>query len=147
MTTPRSGSNRIAAERERQIQEKGYTPEHDLAHHTTEELLDAAWCYFTRAEALVAKTRPGFFHRQPFSWPWPSGWNPAATSVRNLEKAGALIAAAIDRRVAEGLCPNREDATHCVHWWDDDGPCCNCGDDTENPARETEGSPQGREES
>lgn len=142
MTTPRDGALRIAGERERQIENKGYTREHDLAHHTTEELLDAAWCYFAQAEALIG-SRPGFSHRVPYSWPWDSsGWNPAATSTRNLEKAGALIAAAIDRRIAEGLCPARVDATHCNHWWDDDGPCCSCGDDTANPARETEGSPE-----
>lgn len=145
--TPQGGAQRIAAERVRQITEKGYDIEHDLAHHTTEELLDAAWCYFAQAEALIGN-RPGFSYRTPFSWPWgPLGFKPAATSTRNLEKAGALIAAAIDRRIAEGLCPAREDATHCNHWWDDDGPCCSCGDDTENPARETEGSPEGREES
>lgn len=142
MTTPRDGALRIAAERERQIENKGYTREHDLNHHTTEELLDAAISYLNRARILI---RGGQSLGVPVSWPFDrAAWHPAATSTRNLEKAGALIGAAIDRRVAEGLCPNREDATHCNHWWDDDGPCCNCGDDTDNPARETEGSPEGR---
>ena len=25
-----------------------------------------------------------------------------------------------------GLCHIREDKTHCIHWWDDHKPCCNC---------------------
>lgn len=29
----------------------------------------------------------------------------------------------------ETPCPVRDDKTHCVHWWDADGPCCSCGDD------------------
>ncbi len=32
--------------------------------------------------------------------------------------------------VAEGYCPVMDDHTHCVHWWDDEGPCCACGDDS-----------------
>lgn len=30
---------------------------------------------------------------------------------------------------SDGSCPEREDGTHCVHWWDDEGPCCGCGFD------------------
>lgn len=29
-------------------------------------------------------------------------------------------------RKKDGYCPCREDQTHCEHWWNDDGPCCNC---------------------
>lgn len=131
--TPQGGVRRIAAERQRQIEEKGYDTEHDLNHHTAEELMDAAWCYFAQAEALMG-SRPGFQDRTPYSWPFArEAFDPAPTSVRNLEKAGALIAAAIDLQIAAGFCPNREDATHCVHWWDNDGPCCSCGDDIDTP--------------
>jgi len=28
-------------------------------------------------------------------------------------------------------CPNGDDGQHCGHWWDDTGPCCRCGDDTD----------------
>lgn len=31
---------------------------------------------------------------------------------------------------AEGYCKDSADGTHCEHWWDDDGPCCRCSDDT-----------------
>lgn len=33
-------------------------------------------------------------------------------------------------RDVDGSCPGYADGTHCRHWWDDDGPCCGCGDDT-----------------
>lgn len=35
--------------------------------------------------------------RVPDAWPWEDSWKPSPTAVRNLEKAGALIAAEIDR--------------------------------------------------
>lgn len=29
--------------------------------------------------------------------------------------------------IEAGCCPNREDQTHCVHWWEDEnGACCSC---------------------
>lgn len=30
-------------------------------------------------------------------------------------------------RLMNQECPVREDGTHCVHWWDGEAPCCNCG--------------------
>lgn len=30
---------------------------------------------------------------------------------------------------AETGCRGREDGTHCEHWYDDEAPCCGCGDD------------------
>jgi hypothetical protein len=39
----------------------------------------------------------------PREWPWePESWNPSMDAVRNLEKAGALIAAEIDRLTQNG---------------------------------------------
>lgn len=26
-----------------------------------------------------------------------------------------------------GECYARKDRTHCVHWWDEELPCCACG--------------------
>lgn len=34
---------------------------------------------------------------RPREWPWDDGWDPSPDAIRNLEKAGALIAAEIDR--------------------------------------------------
>lgn len=30
---------------------------------------------------------------------------------------------------SDGTCERREDGIHCEHWWDDEGPCCTCGND------------------
>jgi len=93
------GSDRIAAERERQINEKGYDQESDRGR--AKELMAAAECYI-----LVAQVGPDGWHNPdgsyspPGGWPWDAKyWNPSEDTVRNLEKAGALIAAAIDAEV------------------------------------------------
>jgi len=85
-----SGIERIAAERKRQMSVKGWTPEHDDGHNNF-ELLEAAICYANE-----------YYHAHldsvPSSWPWePEAWKPSTDIIRNLEKAGALIAAEIDR--------------------------------------------------
>jgi hypothetical protein len=86
-----SGTERIAAERRRQVEAEGWTPEHD-AEHVHGELASAAVAYalLTIAASPTAKAW----------WPW-SGEPGSATAVRNLEKAGALIAAEIDRLTGE----------------------------------------------
>jgi hypothetical protein len=87
------GAALIAQERERQVNVEGWTPEHD-AEHTDGVLVDAA-----RAYALAVLT-PGYDRgNPPVGWPWDEGWwKPSDDPVRNLVKAGALIAAEIDRR-------------------------------------------------
>lgn len=84
-----NGIERIAAERKRQIDVKGYTPEHD-DEHTVWQLAAAAQSYIItmyHTKSLV-----------PWCWPWkPEWWEPSDDPIRNLEKAGALIAAEIDR--------------------------------------------------
>lgn len=119
-----SGIERIAAERQRQISIEGWTPEHDDAH-VYGELLSAAYCYFWLARDI--KQVP----TQPYAWPWDrSWWKPSADPIRNLEKAGALIAAEIDRlqRVA-AVC--RDTAEERLHDWRFDAligepRCFNC---------------------
>jgi hypothetical protein len=93
----KTGVELIAAERERQVCEEGWTPEHD-ATHTYGELAIAASGY-----ALVAGRnwdRPTGVPRgaTPMDWPWAPEWfKPTGDAVRDLTKAGALIAAEIDR--------------------------------------------------
>lgn len=91
-----NGVGLIAAERTRQIAEEGWTPAHD-AEHGYGVLADAA-----RAYALAA-VAPGFDHdNPPQAWPWDEGWwKPSDDPVRNLVKAGALIAAEIDRLLGQ----------------------------------------------
>lgn len=80
-----TGVSRIARERERQIAVEGYTESHD-AQHDPVTLQSAALAYI---------------HQSLMYWPWePAAFKPSADHARNLEKAGALIAAAIDRLLA-----------------------------------------------
>ncbi len=88
----KTGAELIAAERQRQIDVEGWTPEHDDKHHQG-EMADAAACYALRSyEPVRGDEKPKSM------WPWaPEWWKPSDDPVRNLVKAGALIAAEIDR--------------------------------------------------
>lgn len=83
----KTGTELIAEERARQISAEGWTPEHDDKHGMS-ELAMAAVCYATPAA-----------HRGTTYWPWSSRWwKPTPENrIRELAKAGALIAAEIDR--------------------------------------------------
>lgn len=84
------GVGRIAQERKRQVTEEGWTPEHD-AHHV-HELTDAALSY-----VLAARDEDWLYY-----WPRMREDFKGGTPIRCLEKAGALLAAEIDRRLAAG---------------------------------------------
>lgn len=82
-----NGAELIAAERERQVSEEGWTPEHD-DEHTHSELAKAAACYAVQAAGgTVTK----------YDWPWEGKWWKPGDPLRGLAKAGALVAAEIDR--------------------------------------------------
>jgi hypothetical protein len=81
MSDGQTGAALIAAERARQVSEEGWTPEHDDGH-TEGQLVDAA-CAYAASDRL--------------SWPWLDGWKTHRDRVAELAKAGALIAAEIDR--------------------------------------------------
>ena len=96
-----NGAERIAAERQRQIEAEGWDPEHDKSHRR-QQLALAAVCYAMPAglrEMPIWKS--SLWHKL---WPWDSGWwKPTpGNRIRELEKAGALIAAEIDRLIAGG---------------------------------------------
>jgi hypothetical protein len=90
----------IQHERERQIHTEGFTAEHDDAH-VPGELLDAALCYVLLAQEQTQQGEGGRWKlllAVAEMWPWDHGWwKPSPDPVRNLVKAGALIAAEIDR--------------------------------------------------
>lgn len=104
-----TGAERIAAERQRQIDVEGYTADHDVAHDSA-DLAHAADCYLQAAIFTHAGWRvqgPGAIYGDPpqlpvaRDWPWErAAWKPSDDPIRNLEKAGALIAAEIDRLAA-----------------------------------------------
>ena len=86
------GARLIAAERVRQVTAEGWTPEHDAAHGA-DILALAAVCYAMPERVRGRDILP--------AWPWePRYWKPTPDDrVRELVKAGALIAAEIDRIV------------------------------------------------
>ncbi|MDE2106773.1 MAG: hypothetical protein KGL39_56685, partial [Patescibacteria group bacterium] len=69
--------------RRRQMEDEGWSPEHD-DQHTHGEMANAAACYAIDSPSLW-----------PMSWNW-SWWKPKDRR-RDLARAGALIAAEIDR--------------------------------------------------
>ena len=99
---PSVGALGIADERARQIQEEGWTPDHD-DHQRHAEILSAAMTYARAAK--IQQTEPNFdLSVVPVldGTPWPRAikyWKPSHDPIRNLEKAGALIAAEIDRLI------------------------------------------------
>jgi hypothetical protein len=90
-----SGVEAIAAERARQVRQEGWTPEHDDGHGAG-DLAYAAACYtFVAAEQAREERPPGA--APLIYWPWDSrSWKPK-DARNNLVRAGALIAAEIDR--------------------------------------------------
>ena len=94
-----NGSEMIAAERQRQIDVERHSAEHDDEHETG-DLAMAGACY-----ALIAADP----YRQPIRsimtfWPWDERfWKPKTGHpggrLHDLVKAGALIAAEIDRMI------------------------------------------------
>jgi hypothetical protein len=94
-----TGIERIAAERKRQIEKEGWTAKHD-DKLVDEELAIAAMCY-CMPPPNPEEIRDGSVESaMPDSWPFdPSWWKPTpGNRIRELEKAGALVAAEIDRR-------------------------------------------------
>ena len=110
ITEPRDGIDHIEAERARQKSVEGRDAEHD-SQYVADELARAAACYalpitdHRRMDAVI-------FGGAPKGWPWDATWwkpahvyddgrgNPViepGARIRELEKAGALIAAEIDR--------------------------------------------------
>jgi len=92
-----SGAEMIALERRRQIEVEGWTSEHD-DEHSMAQMAIAGLSYASVAASQV-RLRDGCIKEVlPIYWPFsPDWWKPANDPVRNLVKAGALIAAEIDR--------------------------------------------------
>jgi hypothetical protein len=97
VSTQQTGIEMIAAERQRQIDVEGYTTEHD-AEHDYEGALALAGATYALPDRFRGRD-PLDRDALPRTWPWPSRfWKPTPDDrVRELVKAGALIAAEIDR--------------------------------------------------
>lgn len=95
----------IAAERSRQIEAEGWSPEHDDLYER-HELVRAAETYL-EAGRLEAITAAGLT-RLLAKWPWAASWFKPRDPRRNLVKAAALIVAEIERLDRAALSPTRE---------------------------------------
>ena len=87
----------VIAERQRQVEKEGWTPEHDDGANDVAAMADAAACYAMHAGQVLAQaycTRCLKPHRL---WPWDARWWKPTTPRRDLVKAGALILAEIER--------------------------------------------------
>lgn len=115
----KTGVERIAAERKRQIEEEGWTACHDEYENKDDRLALAAVSY-----ALPKRKRKLLVEGQCFLidnlWPYDDKlWKPTPDNrIRELEKAGALMAAEIDRLLRldkKPLCPICPELPDCPH--------------------------------
>lgn len=87
------GVDMIAAERKEQINK------HNFNHLTDDFYVNDQLATAADAYLLAADADPGEVYTPPANWPWnPNEFRPSKR-VKNLMKAGALIAAEIDRLV------------------------------------------------
>jgi hypothetical protein len=89
----------VVAERMRQIQEKGWTPEHDDEHDPGELSAAGAAYALAAADALhpASQGDGDFASVPPTCWCWDLGWWKPGPPRRMLEKAAALILAEIEK--------------------------------------------------
>lgn len=97
----------IAQERRRQVTDEQFSAERDDAY-TTGQLSQAAAAYATVGSATIrgasAEEFPADMMHGEGEWPddWDAEWwKPSDDPIRNLVKAGALIAAEIDRMLRD----------------------------------------------
>lgn len=88
----------IAAERKRQLEVEGWTPDHDDCHDSG-ELAMAAACYAAPQEICVEWTPPRAATQYVDAWPWEAEFDKRDQHDRRrqLVIAGALIVAELER--------------------------------------------------
>lgn len=107
----KTGVELIAMERDRQVTGEGWTPQHD-DQHAHGELAMAAAVYALPRVLRAPYPAPGI----PDLWPFVDGWKPTSNDrVRELVKAGALIAAEIDRLQRSERCPICDSPSRELH--------------------------------
>lgn len=95
-----NGAELIVQERNRQIEVEGFDKEHDSHHHVT-EFINAASCYLQTGFCYAVGNEHSLDHTiqhiKRGEFVWGKEWFKPTSCLRDLVKAGALIAAAIDR--------------------------------------------------
>lgn len=99
----------IEAERRRQIEIEGWSRERDKRIYSAGQLYFAAQQYYKRAAAGWLHDDYRTDRQVPRGWPWNAKWWKPKTPWRDLERAGALCLAEMDR-VAGIAC---DDAGDC----------------------------------
>lgn len=92
---PTPGVALISTERRRQVQDEGYDRAHDVALDDGELAAAAASYAMSSTGSIQRKTIMRF-------WPWDVKYWKPGTPLRDLVRAGALIAAEIDRHLRAG---------------------------------------------
>lgn len=93
----------VQAERRRQVEAEGWTPEHDDAH-SHGQMARAAACY-----ALAGSSAPNDGTAAllvSLAWPWDEQWWKPSTARRDMVKACALALAEIERLDRAGISQN-----------------------------------------
>lgn len=92
----KTGIELIADERHRQIAKEGFSQQHD-EEHDAGELSAAGAAYALNASCVLYPLNGTPLEDTPIMWPWePSWWKPK-DPLADLVRAGALIAAEIDK--------------------------------------------------
>lgn len=98
----------ISRERMRQVGVEGWDSKHDDQHRSN-ELVRAAIAYAAEAGDYNLRSILNKDGKWDFVWPWSAEWwKPSPDPIRNLVKAGALIAAEIDRLQRKKQGPKSE---------------------------------------
>jgi hypothetical protein len=102
MMMMKTGLYLICQERNRQLSQEGFSAEHDDKVNGSFQLVGAAIAY------LCVSNNEHIQRWWPWDWKW---WKPSHDRIRNMVKAGALIAAEIDRLQRE-----RENQPDAQEW-------------------------------
>lgn len=99
----------VLAERRRQIEVEGWTPEHDDYEHEDGDLSHAAACYLLPFQVLDIRSLSSETTVFDLIWPWSLEWWKPKSRRHDLVRAGALILAEIERldRAAASLVAGR----------------------------------------
>ena len=96
----------VLAERRRQIEVEGWTPEHD-DEHTSGEMAQAAACY--AVSSTMTRELPAL-DMVTSVWPWSLDWWKPKGRRTDLIRAAALIVAEIERIDRAALATGSHDA-------------------------------------